>query len=379
MKKILFLSTCVRGGGAGWSLYSLIKNLDRTRFEPHVVVPSSGIFGELYRGLRVPLTEIRSLPERMESPASAPRRVIGLALAAREVAALAQSGEFDLIYCNNMLTKPVGWLAGGSARRPVVFHCRNIHDTRARATFYPMLARSPRVKKVICNSEASREPYARWVGGKTVVIHNGVDLDRFSAQNASGAVRSALKLERSAPLVGYFGNLIPRKGPQILVESAPHVLRRQRDAQFVLVGDEPVGGSGRFRQRLADRVRQLGVESAVHFTGAVPDIRPYLSEVNVAAIPSLQEPFGRVVIEAMAMGVPVVATAVGGIPEIIHDGEDGVLVPPGAPLEFAEGILKLLDDPALAGRIARAASDHVRKNFAAPVMARRIESVLDPV
>lgn len=378
-RKILFLSTCVRGGGAGWSLYALLKNLDRSRFEPLVAYPRSGIFQKLYSESEIRTMEVSALPERMSGAGSLVRDLFGLARGANEIARLASRQKVDLVYCNNMLTKPVGWAAAGIANRPVVFHCRNIHDTTARSIFYPMLARSERVRKVICNSEASRRPYAKWVGPKTVVVHNGVDIDRFGDGIPPGRLRSEFGVGKGTPVIGYFGNLIPRKGPDVLLEATAHLLRRFPRAQVFFVGDKPIGSDDRFKRGLAQRSQELGIGRSIHFIGAVPDIRPYLRDVVVAVVPSVQEPFGRVVIEAMAMGVPVVGSAVGGIPEIIQSGANGVLVPPRDPVLLAKAVADLLDDPEGAARMAREGLATVRTRFSAPVIARQIEAVLDSI
>ncbi|MBI2889339.1 MAG: glycosyltransferase family 4 protein [Nitrospirae bacterium] len=374
--RILFLSTCVRGGGAGWSLLRLLEHLDGWRFEAVVGVPTPGIFADSFEKLGIRYVILPGMPERLPADSAAPARLAGLGRAAIGAARLARAEGIDLIYCNNMLTKPIGWVAGAIAGRPVVFHCRNIHDSPLGAAFYPGLARSPWVRCVVCNSEASAEPYSRVVPGKTLVIYNGVDLPAERTGRRGGGLRISHGFSKEAPAVAYFGNLIPRKGALHLVEAAPHILRRHPEARVFIVGDAPVGDPGDYRRRLQHRAAELSLGPAVRFIGAVPDIGPYLSRTAVAVVPSEQEPFGRVLIEAMAAGVPVVATRVGGIPEIVTDGENGLLVPPANPEKIAEAVCALLDDPTLRQRLARAGRETVRRRFAAPTIARQVERVV---
>lgn len=367
VKKILFLSTCVRGGGAGWSLYTFLSRIDREKFEPLLAVPDAGIFRDRYAALGMEVLEVRSMPERMTSPGSWPRQLAGLSSATTDVLRLARERRPDLIYCNNMLTKPVGWTVGAATGTPVIFHCRNIHDTAPRSIFYPALARAPWVKRVICNSRASEKPYARFVPDKTRVVYNPVDVEAFTIKREG---------RPASPVVSYFGNLIPRKGAVFLVEAAPQILERFPKTRFLIVGDTPVGGADEYKSRMIARARELGLESRVRFTGAVADIRPFLHRTAVVVIPSVQEPFGRVAIEAMAAGVPVVASRTGGLPEIVDHGVNGLLAPPEHPAELADAINRLLGDRAMRGRLVREGRRAVHERFSARRVARQIESII---
>jgi glycosyltransferase involved in cell wall biosynthesis len=139
------------------------------------------------------------------------------------------------------------------------------------------------------------------------------------------------------------------------------VLERHPATRFVLVGgDQRDGSMGR---RLEELARELGVAGQVHFLGDRADVAPLLRDFTVAVLPSRQEGLGLALIESMAAGVPSVATPVGGLPELVVDGETGLLVEPESPPSLAEAVNGLLEDPARAGRLAAAGQEHVRSSF----------------
>jgi len=173
------------------------------------------------------------------------------------------------------------------------------------------------------------------------VIANGVDVQRFrpGAGRESGTFR-----------VACVGRLIFNKGPQYLVEAAPEVLRAHPEAEFVFVGDGPL------RPHLEERARQLGIGHRVMFLGTRPDVPAILQTCDMLVRPSLLEGMPLTVLEAMACGLPVVATPVSGTAELVRHGENGLLVRPADPASLARAILRLMEDEPLReaqGREAR--------------------------
>jgi glycosyltransferase involved in cell wall biosynthesis len=194
--------------------------------------------------------------------------------------------------------------------------------------------------QVIYTSEADR---ARDGRAPSHVVPLGIDLDRF--RSGSPVLEGTL--------VGNVARLAEQKGQRTLLDAAPAVLERHPEARFVLVGD------GELRGELEARAAPLG--DRVVFTGARDDVPDLLASFDVFAFPSLFEGLCLAVIEAQAAGVPVVATPVGGIRETVVDGETGLLVPPRDAEALAERIVRLLDDRALAARLAAEASRRVER------------------
>ncbi|MCX5734017.1 MAG: glycosyltransferase family 4 protein [candidate division NC10 bacterium] len=163
-------------------------------------------------------------------------------------------------------------------------------------------------------------------------IPSGVDLDGIAS-----AV--PVRLAPHGPVIGTVGRLTSIKGHQHLIDAVPEILRRCPTAHVVLVGD------GELQQALVERTRRLGVESRVIFTGYRDDIPALIAGMDVFVLPSLNEGMGRVLVMAMALGKPIVATRVGGVPELLADGEAGVLVPPADPIALARMVCDLIEQP----------------------------------
>ncbi len=195
---------------------------------------------------------------------------------------------------------------------------------------------------VTCSSEAARLAAVARAGGpadKYVTIHNGIDLDRFEARSV--AARAKLGVPDGVPVIGTVSRLDePIKGLSVLLEAMGRLIRqaRFRDLRAVIVGDGPAA------PMLRERSERLGLARQVVFTGIRRDLPDILAVPDVYVQPSLSEGFGIAIVEAMAAGRPVVATRVGGIPEVVLDGKTGRLVPPGDAAMLATAIQELLQD-----------------------------------
>jgi glycosyltransferase involved in cell wall biosynthesis len=215
--------------------------------------------------------------------------------------------------------------------------------------------------EVIYTSETDRATDGRDLRAHVVPL--GVDVARFaSAVPAPSA---------DGRLVGNVARLAPQKGQRVLLEAAPLVLRRHPDTRFVLVGD------GELREELEQQARSLGIADRVVFTGSRADVPELLASFSVFALPSYFEGFCYAVVEAQAAGVPVVATPVGGVRETVVPGETGLSCEPGDPASLADGIVRLLDDPDEAGRLAAEARRRVGERFAVERMVEQTIAVYD--
>jgi glycosyltransferase involved in cell wall biosynthesis len=166
-------------------------------------------------------------------------------------------------------------------------------------------------------------------------------------------------------VVGFVGRLVDQKGCEYLVRAVPEVLAAKPQARFVIVGDGPE------RDRLQALARELEVDAAVEFTGYDPAPARRMSHMTVLAVPSVYEPLGMVTLEAMALGVAVVGSAVGGIPEAIADGETGLLVPPRDPGALARALITMLDSPDRARTMGSAGRERAARLFSPQVIAAR--------
>ena len=169
------------------------------------------------------------------------------------------------------------------------------------------------------------------------------------------------------------GRHVPEKGYRHLVDAAAALDRARPGAHWIFVGD------GELRGELEARARRSGIESRVHFTGWRDDVADVLALADVCVLPSESEGFGRVLVEAMAMGRAVVATAIGGVPDVVVAGETGLLVPPADPAALAEAVRALLDDPARAARFGAAGRARAESTFSLGAHVDGVERVYDEV
>lgn len=230
---------------------------------------------------------------------------------------------------------------------------------------------------VIAVSEATRRYQQRRNlvrAGRIQTIHTFVDQAHVAAASPGdgAAVCAELGIEPGALVVGTVGAVIPRKGITDLVRAWPAVRAAQPQARLLIAGDEPEGHADVCRA-LAQR---LGVADAIIWAGRRADVARILAALDVFVLASRVEPFGLAAAEAMAAGLPVVATAVGGLPECVSDGETGVLVPPSDPPALAAALVALLGDPLRRRQLGVAGRQRVAARFAAEVQVPRIEAVL---
>lgn len=204
---------------------------------------------------------------------------------------------------------------------------------------------------------------------KVTVIHNGIVLEEFSAPEEPDTFRKRLGLDPMTPLVGIVARLHAVKGHYYFLQAAREILSQQPDVRFMIVGDGP------YRSFLEGEARRMGIAGQVIFTGFVDDVRSLMASLNLLVISSLWEGFGLTAIEAMTIGLPVLATDVGGLPEVVRHGETGFLVPPADAAALAKGIMWLLNHPANAEELAKRGLEVVRKEFTADKMARRTEEL----
>jgi glycosyltransferase involved in cell wall biosynthesis len=231
---------------------------------------------------------------------------------------------------------------------------------------------------VLVNAEAVRdwlidEGYDR---SKIVVIPNGVELTRFVAPPQRDALRHELGLPAGTPLVAVVGRLARFKGLEQFLEATAALAPQFPLARFLITG-ETAPMETAYLTQLKALAERLGVADRVIFTGLRDDVPALLSSVDVSVMPSLNEALSNVLLESMAAGAPVVATRVGGTPEALTDGENGLMVPPEDPRALATAVATLLRDPALAARLGHAARQRIATQFSVDRMVQATEQLYD--
>jgi glycosyltransferase involved in cell wall biosynthesis len=265
----------------------------------------------------------------------------------------------------------VGIPAARLARVPLLIVTRHHYDQhwrlsrRLHVRVDRLMARL--ADRVIVPSRAVRELMVSREGGdgsRIQVIHHGLDSDEFAAEAEGRDIREELGLG-DAFVVGCVGRLDAGKGLAHLLAAAGRLQPEIADLRVLIVGAHPDPAN---RQAILLEARRLELEDRVVLTGQRGDVAACMAAMDVLAHPSLSEALGQVLIEAMAVGLPVVASDVGGIPEVVRAGQTGLLVPPGDPVALADAIMTLYRDPALRGRYAAEGRSVARRRFSAERM-----------
>jgi glycosyltransferase involved in cell wall biosynthesis len=211
--------------------------------------------------------------------------------------------------------------------------------------------------RVVANSSAAAR--ADVPADKVVVIRNGIDVQLFAPR----------EYHRKLRRIALVACLREEKRIDLLIKAAPRVLARHPDVEFVIAGD------GSCRESLQTLARELGVAERLSFLGHRDDVPAVLATADIFAFPSRSDAFPNSIIEAMASGLPVVATAVGGIPELVDDGRTGVLVPSGDADALVRALIELLDQPERAAAFGRAGRQRIEQTYSFDRMVQQFEAL----
>jgi glycosyltransferase involved in cell wall biosynthesis len=343
----------------GWELRFVLA-------APHPLVSEVGL----------PVERVSYLPALRRWRAWPARLLLPVALA--RLVRLARRA--DVLYACTLSSFPYCYYAGLLTGRPQVVHVYSSYGD-ARPYRKHLLGRA---RHVIAPSADSLELARRALGGfapgtRARVVHNGMDVARIARD--AGAPLPAGLVAGEGPRIGMVGNLDPRKNPLLLVEALPAVRAAVPGTRALLIGSFRDPG---YEAEVRGRITALGLEDAVAVTGFLANPFPIVRTLDVLAHPARRDPFPLALLEGMALARPIVASAVGGIPEMIADGESGLLVPPNDPRALAEALVALLRDPAR--RAAMGAAAHARlttrfslAGFAAEMFAAFEQAVADGV
>ncbi len=385
--RVLFFDHTAALGGGEIALYNLVRHLDPKLVKPLVLLSADGPLADRLRSdvetHILPLTE-RVTKSRKESLGiRSLLRVNDIATLAAytvKVARFLRSNSIDLIHTNSLKSDVIGGVAGRLVGCPVLWHIRDrieddylpnsvVHALRALSRWVP--------NYVVANSAATlatlRLPTGRTQQNGTcsntrfTVVHDGLD---------SQMIDSVCKSRTACvPTIGLIGRICPWKGQHIFLQAAAHVIRAFPEALFKIIG-APLFGEQAYDSEMRQLTSDLGLDLNVEFMGFRSDIAKAISELDLVVHASVTgEPFGQVIIEAMAAGKPVVATNGGGVPEIVKDGHTGILVPMGDPEAMATAICKILTEPLLAAQMGNCGRERVKQHFTIQETAEKIVAV----
>jgi len=352
----------LKTGGAERVIADIVEGLDRKRFEARVWCLTRG--GEtadelLEKGVEVRILGIWSYHN--------PLNIIRLSR-------LLKKEKPDIVHTHGYFASVIGRLAAKKAGLPIII--THVHSTyweykKRHLLIERYLSRC--THRIICCSEAVKNfvtGHEKIKEDKTVVIYNGVDEERFLPVQDPWPPRARLGIDRESPVVGTVSSLTPHKGQKYLIQAAAKIREKYPATRFLIVGDGPL------RRSLEEQALELSLQSSLIFTGARRDIPDLLSLMDIFVLPSSsREGLGIAIIEAMAMEKPTVATDIGGIPEVVQDGETGLLVRPGDSAALAKAIIELIDNPDRAKAMGKKGRNRFAQKFTRKTMLSKIEDL----
>jgi glycosyltransferase involved in cell wall biosynthesis len=350
-------------GGAQESLFGLVTGLDRARYDVSVVSLTNG--SSVRRFQRAGIATI-VLEESDDA--------IAVGALTAQLARIRPAVVHNHMYRAEIVgTKAALALAEAGYAQPYIVS--TVHSSRIRpAEDREEIRRlTPSMDRLIAVSKAIVQKIEdeRGAGLPVSLIYNGVDLERYDKQEPCCTLKDEYGMEAGAQIVGVVARLEPEKGHATLLDAWPMVLRSCPDAYLLVVGE------GTRCDALMRQAADLRIGHRVIFTGRRDDVPAVTAALDVAVLPSYREAQGLSVLEAMALSRPVVASQVGGIPEMIEDGVTGLLVPPRDPEALAAAIVRVLRDHQFADLLGRAGHDLVHQRFCLQQMIGAIETVYD--
>lgn len=363
--KVLHVNTERTWRGGEQQVLYLARGLAARRVEQELLCQQGSVLAARAREAGLPVWE-RRLRGEVDLPA------------ARAIAARLRAGRFDLIHMHTSHAHTLGVLgarlAGRRRRgdRPVTVVSRRVDFSIHKRRFldFSRFKYTWKLDRILCVSGTIREVLLRDGLPPELprVVHSGIDPARLhGAPDRREEHRREFRVPAGGALVGNVGHCADHKGQRFLVAAAPAVLERHPGTRFVIVGE------GELLEDLRAQARGLGLAERVLFPGFRSDVPSLLRSFDLFAFPSHLEGLGTSVLDALAAGLPVVATTAGGIPEMIDDGVHGLLVPPRDPAALARALIALLDDPARARRLGDAGRARVLAEF---TVERTVEKTL---
>jgi glycosyltransferase involved in cell wall biosynthesis len=353
--RILYIIGGGEFGGAEQHLLSLVKSLDPTQYKPHVAVFYDAEFAARVREYHVPVTVL--------GPGKSYLILSGLS----EVRRLIRTFRPEIIHTHGVRANLVGRIANRLEGAP----CKLITTVHSvLALDYPVAWKrwlfgrleewtGRYVDHYILVSHAMEREFRKTIASDRIsVIHNAIELPSVRPSRAKhSTLRDELNLPQDTVLVGTVARMHPVKGHIYLIQAIRELVKQWPNVHYVWIG------GGELREDLEKQVQQAGLQNVIHFLGVRKDVPDLLPQLDLFVLPSISEGLSVAILEAMAAGVPVITTAVGGSPEIVTHQVDGILVPAQAPAALAEAIRDALSHPERMKKMGLAGQEKVYREF----------------
>lgn len=363
---VLHFNVASSMGGSETMITLLLKYLDREKYQLfHCTLQSESLLNQRVRALRIPSTAL-GIDKK--------RKII---FAIPKLYHLICEKKIQILHLYGLQANVVGRLVAKFCKVPIVITAQRSTDDW-RKWYHTLMDRFtfPYVDLIISNSFAAKKRLMereKFPESKIAVIHNGIELPKFreTSQETKQRVRNEFNLSPEELIVGTVARLHPVKGHQYLLEAAKIVLKKFPETKFILVGEGPLGN------KLKSLSKTLGIRQNLIFTGFRKDIPEILSTLDIFVLPSLLEGCPGSIQEAMAMRKPIVATKVGGIPEIVIDKITGFLIKPRDSKDLAETIIKLLKNKKTREEMGKEGKKVIETKFTLEKMVKETEDIYE--
>ncbi len=374
--KVLHIITRLDKGGSAENTFLTLKGMDRTRFDVALI---SGPVEDPTQDRRQHIEEMGIkhlyIPELVRNI-----NLIKDCKALLKIYRYLKKEKYEIVHTHTSKTGLLGRIAAKLAGTPIIIHTPHGHVFFGyfgplKTKFFISLEKFGSLitdKIIALTNREKNDTFAFKVAkeDKLTVIHSGIELKKFTESSPQDIrlLKNILEIPENALIVGTAGRLVPIKGPEYLVKAAEKVLQIQKNVFFLFTGD------GYLKEDLAKLAQDLGIKKNIMFLGWKDKAAEIISLYDIFVLPSLNEGMGRVLVEAMALGKPIVASNIGGIPDLISHGKNGFLVPPQKPDKLAQYIQLLLEDENKRTKMGQEGKK-LAQNFSTEKMVKKIESL----
>lgn len=359
--ELMYLSNSEQIGGGNRSLLTLATGMTSQGHHPRVICPKRGPMSDRCESLKIEHYVRPYVQPTWRSPWETYGEF-------KTWTQLLDSQSVDLIHANDCSNARVVSLAAWRRNIPLVCHIRFAPKP---AAIEWMFRRMPLPNVLVFNSHALQEEVGPefqrcYPGLAQTVIHNAVRTDEFYPTP---------RITEDCIRIGMIANLLPIKGHVDFLKMARQIYDHHKNCEFVVIGGD-IHSSG-YGQHLLTRTQELGLSDVVRFLGHCPNVPELVNQLDIVVCPSHVEPFGLCLLEGMACEKPIVATRVGGIPEVVDDGVTGILVAPRMAEELTAAVEALVLDPALRSAMGQAGRDRVLRLFTPECVIQRTASLYE--
>jgi glycosyltransferase involved in cell wall biosynthesis len=381
--KILFYNHTGNVSGAERVLLMILKGLDRQLFDPVVLCPTDGRLIEMASEAGAGMIPIDQLTARFTWRVDYLLRYLASFVnVIRTARSIVLSEAPDIIHANSIRAGLVMSAATVGLKVPVVWHAHDILPRHPLSAAVRLVACATKRNQILAVSRAAAAQFRGHLINRSnqrvpvKVIHNAVDVERFQPNSASRLkLRRALGLTETQPVVGIVGHLTPNKGQLELIEAFAAMSREASNAVLLVVGEPLFNGGADYERSLLRAANLLGIADRVRFLGPRDDVPALMQSFDLLVVNSRTEACPLTVLEGLASGTPVLATAVGGTPEMIRHGENGWLVPARDQQTLIQAMLLLLGDENLRERLSRNGCREAINRFSVERYIRDIQSL----